>query len=207
MLSRCKSHWERVSQEWVQVLCYFWTLVIEHCLSRPYLGTTLELEAQRVQLTLALQLPDDHDNFDSGSWQDISNATRLDGILWGNEVIEISHEGREFELVRDLQERLSTKWRRQRMYVWFKISLKTSAKLIHMLVGDGISGLNEIVSSNMSMLSRTSWKQWQIHTWIGCWIETKINHCLWKKSVSHLKVSGWVIFLVSCWLWETGICH
>ncbi len=75
----------------------------------------------------ASELPDNDDDDDSGSWQDISDAARLDGVLRGNEVIEISHEGGEFELARELRERLSTKQRKQQTYVLFKISLNVSA--------------------------------------------------------------------------------
>ncbi|KAK0435509.1 hypothetical protein EV421DRAFT_1908584 [Armillaria borealis] len=71
------------------------------------------IENQWTQFAAASELPDNDDDFDSGAWQDISDATRLDEILQGNEVIELSHEGGEFELVRELQERLSTKWRKQ----------------------------------------------------------------------------------------------
>ncbi|KAK0211407.1 hypothetical protein IW262DRAFT_1467820 [Armillaria fumosa] len=72
-----------------------------------------EIEAQRTQLASALEVPNDNDDFDSGSWEDISDAARLDGVLRGNEVMEISHEGGEFELARELREQLSTQWRKQ----------------------------------------------------------------------------------------------
>ncbi len=114
MRLRCKSRQERVPQGWVRVLYYVCSL------NTLFLDLTSEqlseLEAQRIQLTSASQLPDDDDDDDPSSWQDISDAARLDGILWGNEVIEISHEGGEFELARELRERLSIKWRKQRMY-------------------------------------------------------------------------------------------
>ncbi|PBK84536.1 hypothetical protein ARMGADRAFT_1037031 [Armillaria gallica] len=78
-----------------------------------------EIQSQKVQLVAASDLPEDDNDDDSCSWQDVADVARIDRILHGEETMEISYEGREFELVRDFQEKLTKKWRKlQQQDVW-----------------------------------------------------------------------------------------
>ncbi|KAK0493030.1 hypothetical protein EDD18DRAFT_1356940 [Armillaria luteobubalina] len=67
-----------------------------------------EVESQKIQLAPLLDSPEDDD---TSNWQDIAG---LNGILCGDEVLEISHKGGEYEMARDLCERLTAKWQKQR---------------------------------------------------------------------------------------------
>lgn len=80
-----------------------------------------EVASQKIQLAPIIDLPDN--DIDSSDWQDISDVTRLNGILRGDETMEISHEGGEYELARDLCERLTKKWRKQRGCVTLDLML------------------------------------------------------------------------------------
>ncbi|KAK0503747.1 hypothetical protein EDD18DRAFT_1344606 [Armillaria luteobubalina] len=80
-----------------------------------------EVERQKICLapTISLESEDQNDS-DSSDWQDISDIGHLNGILHGEEVMEISHEGGEYELARDLHQWLANKWRKEKGCVRFK---------------------------------------------------------------------------------------
>ncbi|KAK0486790.1 hypothetical protein EDD18DRAFT_1111012 [Armillaria luteobubalina] len=80
-----------------------------------------EVERQKICLALTISLEsEDQNDSDSGDWQDISDIRHLNGILRGEEVMEISHEGGEYELARDLHQRLANKWRKGKGCIRFK---------------------------------------------------------------------------------------
>ncbi|KAK0478995.1 hypothetical protein IW261DRAFT_1420325 [Armillaria novae-zelandiae] len=72
-----------------------------------------EVESQKIRLAPSLDFADDN-ALDSNDWQDLEDVARLDSVLRGSEVMEISHEGSEYELARDLHERLREKWRKKK---------------------------------------------------------------------------------------------
>ncbi|KAK0441211.1 uncharacterized protein EV420DRAFT_1769035 [Desarmillaria tabescens] len=76
-----------------------------------------EIQSQKIQLSAASDHPEDDEDYDSNSWQDIEDVARMNGILRGDETMEISHEGREFELARDLREKLTEKWKKRQRCV------------------------------------------------------------------------------------------